>query len=360
MREEVVDRSGLHLGHHLVRVIRARGLDGLEVVHELRIDACLNHRRHLLVALEEALRPLAAGVVAIPIERRRQVHPLRRGEAEAVYIREKDEQTSQALFRSDSEFIGLLDGVDRVGAGVGEPDDLGAGRLRLQQVGREVGGGERRFDAAHDLAAGLGDDFGRIRFERLAEHIIRGNEVPGLAALLHDRPSGACRHRVGVVGVVDVVGRALLAGDRRGAGAGEEGDALLLGGDGHDGQRGGARHQVGDGVDLLFIEPLAGDARRDIRLVLVVGADDDDRLAEDLTAEVLRRHLCGNERPRPGEIRVGTGHVGKDSDLHDVVGHLSEGRRGDENENTAQDNVAKPTSHGSSYCVCVAQTPRNR
>ena len=38
----------------------------------------------------------------------------------------------------DAEFGRLLDRVDRIAAGIGEPDDLGFRGLRLQQEGGEV------------------------------------------------------------------------------------------------------------------------------------------------------------------------------------------------------------------------------
>src|SRR5262249_44555793 len=43
-----------------------------------------------------------------------------------------------------AELDGLLQRVDGVLAGIEEDDDVGIGRLRLDQVGGEVGGGERR------------------------------------------------------------------------------------------------------------------------------------------------------------------------------------------------------------------------
>ena len=55
----------------------------------------------------------------------------------------------------DAELGGLLDGVDRVAASIGEPDHLRLRGLRLQQERREIRVREGRLDRAHDLAAGF-------------------------------------------------------------------------------------------------------------------------------------------------------------------------------------------------------------
>ena len=122
------------------------------------------------------------------------------------------------------------------------PMILAPGGLGLEQVGGEVGGPRRRVARrAEHLATGGLDHGGGVLLERLAEDVVGGEEVPGVTTLLHDLAAGAVGERPVVVGPVDVVGRALLAGDGGGGGAGEQRDALLLGGHRHDGQRGGGR-----------------------------------------------------------------------------------------------------------------------
>src|SRR5690242_14600918 len=58
--------------------------------------------------------------------------------------------------------------------------------------------------------------------------------------------------------------------------------------DGESRARGGDVHQR---VEMLRVEPLARLRRGDVGLVLMVGRDDLDRLAEHLPAEILDRHL---------------------------------------------------------------------
>ena len=55
--------------------------------------------------------------------------------------------------RDDAEFRRLLDRVGGVAAGIGQADDLGLRRLRLQQERREVRRVQRMLDAADHLAA---------------------------------------------------------------------------------------------------------------------------------------------------------------------------------------------------------------
>ena len=42
-----------------------------------------------------------------------------------------EDQRHDLLLRAEIELAGLLDGVDGIAAGIGEPDDLGPRRLRL-------------------------------------------------------------------------------------------------------------------------------------------------------------------------------------------------------------------------------------
>src|SRR5229473_1459195 len=86
------------------------------------------------------------------------------------------------------------------------------GRPRERREGR---GGEGGLDVAEHFAARGDDDFRCVRLERLAKHVVRYDEKPGLAALLDNCPTGPYCHRISVVRVVDVVGRALLSLDRR-------------------------------------------------------------------------------------------------------------------------------------------------
>ena len=57
----------------------------------------------------------------------------------------------------DTEFMRLLDGVDRVLSGICQTNHLGAGRLGLQEIRRIVGRGQRYVRSTENLAAKRGD-----------------------------------------------------------------------------------------------------------------------------------------------------------------------------------------------------------
>ena len=106
----------------------------------------------------------------------------------------------------DAELGRLLDGVGRVGAGVGEADDLGLGLLGLQQERGEVLRREGMAHLAHHLAAVLLDHGRGVGLQRVAEGVVGGQEEPGIAARLDDRLAGAVGERPGVIGPVHRVG----------------------------------------------------------------------------------------------------------------------------------------------------------
>ena len=78
------------------------------------------------------------------------------------------------------------------------------------------------------------------------------------------------------------------------------GDVLHRKTDGRD------RH-VDDQIDLFDVVPAPRDAGADIRLELMVGRDDRDRLAQHLAAEILDRHLRRRDRALAGRRRCRAG-----------------------------------------------------
>ena len=187
-------------------------MNSQSIVHDRRIDAGLNHRRHpAVVALGEALRPGAGLVVQIPVEAGGQHQPRRDLKAQRVDVGQEQQQTGQTLATlGDAEFRRLLDGVDGIAAGIGHADHLVARALSLQQERREVGVRERHLHAAHDLAAGAEHRIGGVAFQRVAEGIVGGEEVPLLRALADQSRAGAGGQRIGVIDIVDAGGRAGL------------------------------------------------------------------------------------------------------------------------------------------------------
>jgi hypothetical protein len=112
-----------------------------------------------LVLWREFLGELTVRVVEVPVPGLRHDQPLGGLQPERVHVGDEGEQRGEALAAAhDAEFGRLLDRVDCVGTGIGEPDDLGLRRLRLQQERREIGGRERMADMAQFLAAVLAHD----------------------------------------------------------------------------------------------------------------------------------------------------------------------------------------------------------
>src|SRR6185437_192382 len=137
--------------------------------------------------LDEALGPGPRLVVEIPIERGGEIEAVRRLQPERFDICDEDEQRREPLSaRGNAEFVRRLDRVDLVGARIGEADDLRLRRLSLQQVRAEIAGAERMADRAQHLASGRLDEARGVALQRIAEGVVDGEEVPSLAALLHD------------------------------------------------------------------------------------------------------------------------------------------------------------------------------
>src|SRR5690606_12041021 len=126
---------------------------------------------------------LAALVVAVPVIAFRQRQALGRFKAEAMDFGEREEQRGEALATLDDAELGsLLDGVRGIEAGIGKADHLCAGRLGLQQEGREVGAGERMANGAGDGAAIRLYEVAGLLLERITEGIVGGEEEPAVAA----------------------------------------------------------------------------------------------------------------------------------------------------------------------------------
>ena len=171
---------------------------------------------------------------------------------------------------------GLLDGVGGVAAGVRHADDLGLGSLRLQQERGEVRRIQGMPDGADNLAARFHHDRGGVAFQRVAERVVRGQEVPGVAAGLHQRLPGAVREHVGVIDPVNCVRRALGIGEVRRRRAGIDHDGVLFLHQIVDRQRNAGVQHIHEDIDLLDVDPLTRDGGGDVGLVLVVGGDDVD------------------------------------------------------------------------------------
>ena len=78
----------------------------------------------------------------------------------------------------EAELHRLLQRIDHVLAGEQKDDDVRTRRLRLDQVGREIGGAERRQRSADLGAAELLEARLEALLQRVAKGIIGSDEVP--------------------------------------------------------------------------------------------------------------------------------------------------------------------------------------
>jgi hypothetical protein len=104
--------------------------------------------------------------------------------------------------------------------------------------------------------------------------------------------------------------------------SGEHHDPLALPRDLLHGEGDRGDGNVDDRVDVFHVVPARRDRRADIGLVLVIGEDDLDRLAQHGAAEILRGHARGDHRSLSGQISVDARLVVEHSDLDGVAGGL--------------------------------------
>jgi hypothetical protein len=82
-----------------------------------------------------------------------------------------------------------------------------------------------------------------------------------------------------------------------------------------NGERDRRRRQLGDHVDAFDLIPTPRDAGGKIGLVLMIGGDDLDLLAEHVAAKILNRHLGRFEGIFAAVIRVDARLIVEDADL---------------------------------------------
>ena len=122
--------------------------------------------------------------------------------------------------------------------------------------------------------------------------------------------------RKGVVGEVNAVRRALLAGHVRRGRSGDQIDAPLLAADllnGEPGRRGSA---VGERIDALAVDPFARQRTGHIRLVLVVALQHLDWPIEHRAAEIGDCQLYRKAIAGTADIAIRATHVAEQADAH--------------------------------------------
>src|SRR4029077_762717 len=114
-------------------------------------------------------------------------------------------------------FVGGLQRVAEIGAGIGQTQHLRTGCLGLQQEGGEIRGPERYAYRADVLAAVRLHHLGGRVLQLRTERVVRRQIEPGLAAGVDDGGRAAVGERGGIVDIVDRVGGAVLVGQGRAA-----------------------------------------------------------------------------------------------------------------------------------------------
>ncbi len=232
---------------------------------------------------------------------------------------EGDQRLSRIL---QAEFAGLLDGIDGVGAGIGEPDHFRLRSLRLQQQRREIRCAERMAARAQHLATMSLDVIGGFRFDALAERVIHRQEIPVGAATLHHRRGGGVAGGPRIVDPLNGVGRAILAGQIRARGGGGEKRHRRPAQQRVDAETDrGVRH-VDHRIDLVDVDPLADDRGADVGLVLMVGVDDLDLDILAAAVEVLGGHTGRFHRPHAIGVLEDAGNIIENADANDGVRDL--------------------------------------
>src|SRR5271167_304967 len=121
---------------------------------------------------------------------------------------------------------------------------------------------------------------------------------------------------------MESVRRALLAGKIRTSGPRYYENALLVSGYSLDRESRRRIAAVGDQIDAVLIDPSPHDAGGNVGLVLVVGGDDLDLLAEHGRTKILDRQSCRLDRAFAAEVRVQSRHVVDHADADDIAGYL--------------------------------------
>ena len=321
----VLDRQVAHLLRHGLPVIGLGRRHRLQVMQHARIHARLHHGG--LIAFVQFFKACGEGagfVVHIPVKALGEQQALRLVQTQRVHVRQEHQQRCNPLVLAvHAKLPCRLDGIDRVLRAVGQANDLGLGVLRLQHEGRKIARIERVAHAAQYRTA-LGLDHVRgVFFQRVAKSVVDGEEVPRFEARLRERRCRTRSRRIGIKHPVETVGCAILIGQPRGGGAAVERNAAFFLDQLLDCQGACRIGQVGQGINLVAVHPLARPGSGDVGLVLVVGTHHLDLhvLAFSLEA-VLDRHARCHYRACTAHARIGSCHVGQNTNLDHAIRDL--------------------------------------
>src|SRR4029077_918020 len=120
-----------------------------------------------------------------------EIKPLCYLQTQRMNVGNEQKEPGEFLAARNNTKLGcLLDRIGGVAASIGHADNLGLGRLRLQQERGKIGGVERMLDAANDFAARLYHDSSCIALQRRPESIVGGQKKPGVTTGLHQSLTG--------------------------------------------------------------------------------------------------------------------------------------------------------------------------
>ena len=170
----------------------------------------------------------------------------------------------------------------------------------------------------HFAAVSL-DDIRGVSFQCLTKSIVSGEEKPGIAALANNCAARGIGQCVSVINVMHGAGRTGFIGQACRTRSTEDRDAVLFACDLGNCKRRSRRGDVEDGINLFAVKPFARLAGCNVRLVLVVGIDQFNRLTRHLATKVLNRHLCCVDATHARNVGVEAGHVENQADLYNIV-----------------------------------------
>lgn len=243
----------------------------------------------------------------------------------------------------DAELAAEFDRVDVVGRPAGETDDLGFRGLRLKDERRKVRCREWMRYRSDDFATVVCDDLCGVAFQCMPERVIGGEEEPAITAALDDCLRSADGKRVGVEHPLHCIRRAILAVEVGGSGRMGDEEFFPVVGDMLHRQAHRRNRHVDDQVDFVDVVPLPCNPRGVVGLVLAVGGNQRNRLAQNLAAEILDRHLSGGDRAWTRRGCGRTRKVGEYADFHHIVGNLRSGEAARKDEQHRQANEPNPS-----------------
>ena len=161
--------------------------------------------------------------------------------------------------------------------------------------------------------AGGGDEAAGVALDGMAEGVVRGQEEPGVAAILHRGGAHGVGHRPGVVDPMHVVGGAGTARQIGGGGGGDQRHLVLVAHNIDQAERDGRSRHVDDRVHPVAVEPGAGDLQAGVDAVLRVRHHHLDADARVVAGEVLHRQAHAGDAAGAGVAGIGAGHVGQNA-----------------------------------------------